>query len=53
VRLAFHVRGKGAAVSPAAHHHDLTSVAVGLPDLQVDEAVGAFDEVRACAKDHD
>ena len=42
VRLAFHIGGKGAAVSAAARHHDLTNVAVGLPDLQVDDAVGVL-----------
>ena len=50
VLAALHVRREARAVAPAADHDQLTLVAVGLPDLQIDEAVGVVDEPDARAE---
>ena len=47
VVVALHVGLEGIAVSPAADHHELAVVAVRLPHLQIDEAVGLLDEPGA------
>jgi hypothetical protein len=53
VRGGTHVGREGGAVLPAGDHHELGAVAVGLPDLQVDEARGGVDEVGAAAERRD
>jgi hypothetical protein len=53
VRVAAHVRRERRTVAPAAHHDELTRIAVGLPDLEVHEPVGGVDEVGATAECRD
>jgi hypothetical protein len=50
VGLAAHVRREAAALAPAADHPDVLGIAIGAPDLQVDEPVRAVDEVTAPAE---
>jgi hypothetical protein len=42
-----HVGLEGVAVAPAADHDQLALVAVGLPDLEIHEAVGPVDPAQA------
>lgn len=37
-----HVRLEAVAVAPAADHHELARIAVGLPDLKVEETIVAL-----------
>ena len=53
VLLAPHVRLERVAVAPAADHEDPRRVRVGLPDLEVDEAVEVVDEARAAPEGGD
>ena len=46
VGVASHVGGECRTVTPTTHHHDLTLVAVALPDLKVDKPVRVVDELR-------
>jgi hypothetical protein len=45
-----HVVLEARSVAPAADHDDLAGVAVGLPDLQIDESVVPLDESGAPAE---
>ena len=47
VRFALHVRLERRAIAPPAHHRQFAGIAVRLPDLKVDEAVGVVHEMRA------
>gem|GEM_PF-6762526 len=53
VRRALHVRLEGVAIAPPADHHDVAGVTIGLPHLQIDEAVGLVAGVRAAAERRD
>ena len=51
--VALHVRLEGLAVLPPTDHQDLAGVAIGAPDLQVDEPVGVIDQMGAATERRD
>src|SRR4051812_41503967 len=50
---ASHVGPERLAILPPAHHDHLVRIAVGPPDLQVEEPAGVVDEVCAVSKSCD
>jgi len=50
VLFAPHVCAERLTVAPAAHHHDLTDVVIGLPHLEIEKPVEVVDEPAAPAK---